>query len=149
MVFKIANIMEFLATHLTEEELEHCIKVGKYALQDVDFYDISSDDSEFKMKIYCTALFHSIIEKTEISFGTISDLLGSDTVTFAVIDALEVLAQNPNDSYTTYIEKIANSNNKIAIIIKRADLKAHLIEAGNVLTYETKEQYINLVRYLI
>ena len=68
------------------------------------------------------ALLHDIVEDTNITFDDL-EKFGYDN---NIIDALKVLTKNKGEYYPDYIDRIINSNNKIAVSVKLSDLKHNM-----------------------
>ena len=68
------------------------------------------------------ALLHDIVEDTNITFDDL-EKFGYDN---NIIDALKVLTKNKVEYYPDYIDRIINSNNKIAVSVKLSDLKHNM-----------------------
>lgn len=68
-------------------------------------------------------LLHDVLEDTEISVEELATLI---ELTDEEIDALKLLTHNKNVSYDQYIDSIANSNNIVAMTVKRDDLSDNM-----------------------
>lgn len=75
------------------------------------------DDNDFSHVV--VGLLHDVPEDTEISVEELATLI---ELTDEEIDALKLLTRNKNISYDQYIDSIANSNNIVAMTVKRDDL---------------------------
>lgn len=79
-------------------------------------------------------LLHDVVEDTEWTF---EDLLDAG-ISKKVVDALRLLTHNKNEEYLSYVQRIADSRNPIAINVKCNDLE-HNLERGR------KGDYLRLV----
>jgi len=70
-------------------------------------------------KLIAAALLHDVVEDTELTFGQ----LAAQGVTEEVIEALRLLTHDGRVPYLEYVRKIRESGNRIAIAVKRADLR--------------------------
>ena len=68
------------------------------------------------------ALLHDIVEDTDITYDDLKEF-GYDN---NIINALEVLTKKKGEYYPDYIDRIINSNNKLAISVKLSDLKHNM-----------------------
>ena len=76
--------------------------------------------SSYKEKII--ALLHDIVEDTNISYSDLKEFGYNDEI----IDALIFLTKKKGEYYPDYIDRIINSNNKMVLNIKLADLKHNM-----------------------
>ena len=147
-IIAMANVIDLARVHLNNNEMQHALRTAKNVLDTAIFYDLSKE--EFHLEIYTTVLLYHILDKVNMTFGAIDELFnGNDEVGLDVAQALNLLAKGKDENEEEYLKRIAESKNRIAIIVTRADLKDHLIQEGSGLTNENKENYINLMRYLI
>lgn len=88
------------------------------------------------ISISIVGLLHDVLEDTDI---TLQELLCRFPMKVDETYALELLTRKSGVSYDDYIESIANSGNKIAIIVKMLDLEhnidlSRLKDAGITIT---------------
>lgn len=69
------------------------------------------------MSTQIAALLHDVVEDTNVSLGQIRDNFGDD-----VADVIQILTHQKHVPYRAYIESIAESKNRKAILVKIADL---------------------------
>lgn len=67
-----------------------------------------------------TAVLHDVVEDTEWTFDELEKAIGFDK---EVIDALRLLTHEKGVAYMDYVQKIKNSGNEIARLVKIADLR--------------------------
>lgn len=70
---------------------------------------------------WMTALFHDAVEDGAITV----EELGGYRMPWAVALTVDALTRRPSETYTEYIERIAD--NKLAACVKQADLEVNLI----------------------
>ena len=70
-------------------------------------------------------VLHDVVEDTEITISYLEEQGVSDKV----LKALELLTHNEEETYREYIERLAKSNNMLAMRVKLNDL-THNIERG-------------------
>lgn len=68
------------------------------------------------------ALLHDTIEDTEISKENLIEL----GFTEEIVNAVEIITRQENETYNEFIDKIVNSNNLLAIKVKIADLEDNM-----------------------
>lgn len=83
-------------------------------------FKVYSGVSSYEEKII--ALLHDIVEDTNVTYDDLKEF-GYDN---NIIDALKVLTKNKGEYYPDYIERIINSNNKLALNVKLSDLKHNM-----------------------
>ena len=66
----------------------------------------------------CVALLHDVVEDTDMTFED----LESQGISLDVINALRLLTHNSAVPYMDYIQRIKNSGNEVAVVVKLADL---------------------------
>ena len=81
-------------------------------------YYVSDHLKEINMKI--VGLLHDLIEDTDITYNDLLEV----GFTKNIIDAVELLTKK--EEYDKYIDRIINSNNKIALMVKKVDLENNM-----------------------
>lgn len=69
--------------------------------------------------ISIVAVLHDIIEDTDVTLQELTKL----GFTAPVVDTIHLLTKKETDEYSAYINRIADSKNKIGMIVKIADLR--------------------------
>ncbi|MDD6879463.1 MAG: GTP pyrophosphokinase [bacterium] len=111
-------------------------KGGFPYLGHLQYVSNSFEDEEHKI----VGMLHDIIEDTVVSKTILYELGFSDKV----IEAIDVLTKNDED-YMSYINKICNSNNALAIDIKLKDLE-HNMDIARIIN-PTDEDYQRIEKY--
>ena len=81
--------------------------------------------SDYQEKII--ALLHDVVEDTDVTFKDLKEFGYSDDI----IEALTYLTKQKGEYYPDYIERIINSDNKLALEVKLADL-THNIDINRI-----------------
>lgn len=81
-------------------------------------YYVSDNLKDINMKI--VGLLHDLIEDTDITYNDLLEV----GFTKNIIDAVELLTKK--EEYDKYIDRIINSNNKIALMVKKVDLENNM-----------------------
>lgn len=80
------------------------------------------------------ALLHDLIEDCpEWNIGVLKHLFSK-----SVIEALEILTRKENEAYEAYIDRIVESNNGLAITVKRQDLLDNM-DVSRLQTLESRD----------
>ena len=81
-------------------------------------YYVSDHLKDINMKI--VGLLHDLIEDKDITYNDLLEV----GFTKNIIDAVELLTKK--EEYDKYIDRIINSNNKIALMVKKVDLENNM-----------------------
>lgn len=73
------------------------------------------------MTTQIAALLHDTVEDTDVTLNQIEDNFGTD-----VKDVIAILTHNKTTPYAAYIEAIALSGNRAAMLVKLADLQDNM-----------------------
>lgn len=132
-------------------KLAHAMRVANYAMQEAKLFGYNIEETE---DIFQVAILHDILEDTECPKNTVSETLHYHSL----IDALERLTHNEEDTYEEYIIKLCDDSNvhdetqvkslAYAKIIKRADMKDHLM-LEETLSDKLRQKYFPIVKYLL
>lgn len=119
--------------------LAHAVRVAEYALADFNLYKYDVD----KSLLFNVALAHDLLEDTDCPPEDIKDIVAG-----LGMNAVTLLTHVEGVTYKDYIEQIVSSENLYAIIVKRADMKDHLMRT-DTLTDKLKEKYFPVLGLLI
>lgn len=119
--------------------LAHAVRVAEYALADFNLYKYDVD----KSLLFNVALAHDLLEDTDCPPEDIKDIVAG-----LGMNAVTLLTRVEGVTYKDYIEQIVSSENLYAIIVKRADMKDHLMRT-DTLTDKLKEKYFPVLGLLI
>ena len=96
----------------------------------------------------CVALLHDVVEDTDITFDELTEMGISENV----ISSIRILTHDKAVPYADYIDAIKNSGDKVAIMVKLADLRHNsdltrfeLIEDNAI---ASSERYIAAIKEL-
>lgn len=97
---------------------------------------------------FAVGLLHDILEDTKCTIEEVSYVFDSYNCIFwgkSPAVAIQLLTHNKEEkSYQEYMENILSSQNEIAFIVKRADLKDHFLQK-ETLTPELVDKYLPYV----
>ena len=132
-------------------KLAHAMRVANYAIQEAKLLGYGVEEIE---EIFQIAILHDILEDTECSRNTVLETLHYQSL----INALERLTHQEEDTYEEYIIKLCDDSNvhdemqikslAYARIIKRADMKDHLM-LEETLSDKLRQKYFPIVKYLL
>ena len=137
----------------SKDKLAHAMRVANYAIQEARILNYDSYDIE---EIFQVAILHDILEDTECPKEEIVHIVAYDVP----IAAIERLTHQKEDSYEEYIKKLVDNSNidmnintqvkslAYALIVKRADMKDHLM-LEDTLTDKLKKKYYPIMKYLL
>lgn len=91
---------------------------------------------EASLKTQIVALLHDTIEDTTVTYEQIAEQFGVD-----VADSIDLLSHNKGLKYEVYIENIARSGDRSAILVKLADLADNSSEFRQQRLPEHKRRY--------
>lgn len=103
-------------------------KAGQPYIEHVNrvWWDVPDDDDEAQ----AAAWLHDVVEDTELSLVDLQTLGFSEVV----IDAVDLLTRKPPFDYASYITAMINQRGRIgrraALLVKRSDLRDHLVNPG-------------------
>lgn len=118
-----------------------CEKVfeGKYNKAGMPYMDylVSLADNFMEEKAKVVSLMHDIFKETELTENDLNYIgFPSD-----IIKAISILTREKNEQYDDFINRIIDSNNNLALQVKKADLK----ESMNISDFEVSEDYLNRI----
>ena len=132
-LLKSSNDLLYKTLELVLKVFDGCVDKGGLPYFD-HLFKVYGGVVSYNDKI--VALLHDIIEDTDITYDDLKEY-GYDN---NIIDALKILTKKKGEYYPDYIDRIINSNNKIALNVKLSDLKHNMditrIKNPNVNDYE-------------
>lgn len=135
------NALRIINKYLPPKKIAHSLRVAQYALEDYDFYEypvIKSGED-----VFVTAILHDVVEDSECTFED----LKREGISDHCISWLKELTKEDDEEYLHYIERVGNGS-VMAVIIKRADMKDHLL-LKDTLTDKLKNKYLPAIPYIL
>ena len=133
------ELMKLARRWYSMKKCSHALRVANYAAQDCTF-----GNEEIKNSLWKIGLFHDILEDTECPEEEIRPY-----VTDQELEAIKLLTHHKEDySYDEYVQIISHSDNPYVKLVKRADMKDHLM-LTTTLTKKLREKYYPNIKYLI
>lgn len=123
--------------YYSKKEFDHALRVANLAV----FMALNADMDT--IKAFSIGLCHDLLEDTDCSIADLIKLIGE-------VDCARVklLTKNKDVEYKKYIENIFLSGDEYVILVKRADMKDHLM-LTDTLTDKLKEKYFPVLHYFI
>ena len=134
------KLMKLAVKWYPEKKLAHAVRVATYAA-DQPFIDEETADS-----LWAIGLMHDILEDTPLTYQQLNEtkLLNS-----LELEAIQILTHHKEDCpYDEYIRSIAEEGNLFAIVVKRCDMKDHLM-LKDTLTEKLQNKYFPVIKYLL
>jgi len=141
-MYRIYKVLKLAADWYPDKKFAHAMRVAAYATDQ----PLLEDDPEFLESVFIVGLLHDIIEDTKF---TLEELYKCSYVYQDEYDAIEILTHHKEDcSYEDYIKQIVDSKSQLALLVKRADMKDHLMQQ-ETLSAKLKEKYYPVIKYLL
>ena len=115
---------------------EHCVQVEVYVIEDPMFMILTEEQQWF---VRALAYAHDIIEDTDCPIDNILAYVNEDEWLDFQTD-LMLLTHTKNETYYDYIRILVEARRMLPIMVKRADMKDHLVRK-KTLTKKLKAKY--------
>lgn len=135
---KIIKLMELSEKWYPKNKYYHALRVAGFAFAMAQ-YDNRIDPKD----AFLVGLAHDLLEDTECPPDELVDIIG--TILFS---SVSILTKDDEMKYEDYIQDILKSNDPLAILVKRADMKDHLTQT-ETLTDKLKNKYLPVVGVLL
>lgn len=138
----IIDVIKFAYERYDEKDFSHCLRVASYTAETMRSF------TEEAFAYIAAAILHDILEDTETTERELRQHLPFSVLSEGVISSIKILTKDPDTSYEDYIKRIFDSNDPIAITVKRADMKDHLTQT-ETLSDKLKAKYFSVMHYFI
>lgn len=135
---RLDRLMDLAEKWYSKKKFSHVMRVAGYANAMA-----MHDDRVDPLDAYVVAIAHDLIEDTDYPQEQIADVLGYD-----LFSSVLLLTRCDTMPYHDYILDIVASNDDIAYLVKKADMKDHLTQV-DTLSDKLKEKYLPEVHYFI
>ena len=133
-MIELVKLIPLCMEYYPKKKMSHALRVAEYAYKAAkDITLISPYDA------YLVGLAHDLIEDTDCPQDKLQEILGTD-----LFSAVIILTKDDKDDYDKYIHSILNSGDKLAILVKRADMKDHFMQT-ETLTEKLRDKYLPVV----
>ena len=131
---EISEVMLFCEKYYSKKKFLHALRVAAFALDEAEHDDrVDSKDA------FIVGLCHDLIEDTDCPQDKLQEILGTD-----LFSAVVILTKDDKDDYNKYIYSILDSGDKLAILVKKADMKDHFMQT-ETLTEKLRDKYLPVV----
>lgn len=134
----LAKLLALAEKFYTNKKYKHACRVASYAVAGCQG---NLEVMEFDAMV--VGIAHDLLEDTDIPVDALREVLTKEQ-----FEAVWILTKDDDQDYEDYIESIINSNNKLAFIVKKADMKDHLTLTAT-LTDKLKEKYFPVLKYFL
>ena len=133
-MIELVKLIPLCMEYYPKKKMAHALRVAEYAYKTAkDITLISPYDA------YLVGLAHDLIEDTDCPQDKLQEILGTD-----LFSAVVILTKDDKDDYDEYIHSILDSGDKLAILVKRADMKDHFMQT-ETLTEKLRNKYLPVV----
>ena len=120
---EISEVMLFCEKYYSKKKFLHALRVAAFALDKAEHDDrVDSKDA------FIVGLCHDLIEDTDCPQDKLQEILGTD-----LFSAVVILTKDDKDDYNKYIYSILDSGDKLAILVKKADMKDHFMKSEDLI----------------
>ena len=133
-MIELVKLIPLCMEYYPKKKMAHALRVAEYAYKAAkDITLISPYDA------YLVGLAHDLIEDTDCPQDKLQEILGTD-----LFSAVVILTKDDKDDYDEYIHSILDSGDKLAILVKRADMKDHFMQT-ETLTEKLRNKYLPVI----
>ena len=130
-MIELVKLIPLCMEYYPKKKMAHALRVAEYAYKAAkDITLISPYDA------YLVGLAHDLIEDTDCPQDKLQEILGTD-----LFSAVVILTKDDKDDYDEYIHSILDSGDKLAILVKRSDMKDHFMQT-ETLTEKLRDEYV-------
>lgn len=136
---RVIKIIQLAEKYYSPKKFAHAMRVAGYASAMGDEHGYETDDD----RLFVIGVCHDLIEDTGCPIEKLEKLLQEDE-----LSAVNILTKDDDMEYYDYVKEIVDSHDELAIIVKRADMKDHLL-LTDTLTDRLKEKYFPVLGMLM
>lgn len=141
-MYRLYEVLKLAAKWYPDKKFAHAMRVASYAVDQ----PLLEEDPDLLESLFIVGLLHDILEDTKLPQ---EELYRFSYINQDEYDAIELLTHHKSDcSYEDYIKAIIDSKNQLALLVKRADMKDHLMQS-ETLSDKLKEKYYPVIKYLL
>lgn len=127
----LIKVMDLAQKYYPKNKLKHAIRVAGFACADAQTR--TNVDS---LSAFIVGIAHDLLEDTECSHEELEQAIGKNLMSSVII-----LTKSDDIIYEDYITEVKLSNDPLAILVKKADIKDHLSQE-ETLTKKLIEKYL-------
>ena len=127
----LIKVMDLAQKYYPKNKLKHAIRVAGFACADAQTrINVNS------LSAFIVGIAHDLLEDTECSHEELEWAIGENLMSSVII-----LTKSDDVTYEDYITEIKLSNDPLAILVKKADIKDHFSQE-ETLTKKLIEKYL-------
>lgn len=127
----LIKVMDLAQKYYPKNKLKHAIRVAGFACADAQ-----TRTNVNSLSAFIVGIAHDLLEDTECSHEELEQAIGKNLMSSVII-----LTKSDNITYEDYITEVKLSNDPLAILVKKADIKDHFSQE-ETLTKKLIEKYL-------
>jgi len=131
----LIKVMDLAQKYYPKNKLRHAIRVAGFACADAQ-----TRTNVNSLSAFIVGIAHDLLEDTECSHEELEQAIGKNLMASVII-----LTKSDNITYEDYIIEVKLSNDPLAILVKKADIKDHFSQE-ETLTKKLIEKYLPYIK---
>lgn len=127
----LIKVMDLAQKYYPKNKLKHAIRVAGFACADAQ-----TRTNVNSLSAFIVGIAHDLLEDTECSYEELEQAIGKNLMSSVII-----LTKSDDITYKDYITEVKLSNDPLAILVKKADIKDHFSQE-ETLTKKLIEKYL-------
>jgi len=127
----LIKVMDLAQKYYPKNKLKHAIRVAGFACADAQ-----TRTNVNSLSAFIVGIAHDLLEDTECSHEELEQAIGKNLMSSVII-----LTKSDDIIYEDYITEVKLSNDPLAILVKKADIKDHFSQE-ETLTKKLIEKYL-------
>jgi len=127
----LIKVMDLAQKYYPKNKLKHAIRVAGFACADAQ-----TRTNVNSLSAFIIGIVHDLLEDTECSHEELEQAIGKNLMSSVII-----LTKSDDITYEDYITEVKLSNDPLAILVKKADIKDHFSQE-ETLTKKLIEKYL-------
>lgn len=127
----LIKVMDLAQKYYPKNKLKHAIRVAGFACADAQ-----TRTNVNSLSAFIVGIAHDLLEDTECSHEELEQAIGKNLMSSVII-----LTKSDDITYKDYITEVKLSNDPLAILVKKADIKDHFSQE-ETLTKKLIEKYL-------
>lgn len=127
----LIKVMDLAQKYYPKNKLKHAIRVAGFACADAQ-----TRTNVNSLSAFIVGIAHDLLEDTECSYEELERAIGKNLISSVII-----LTKSDDITYEDYITEVKLSNDPLAILVKKADIKDHFSQE-ETLTKKLIEKYL-------
>lgn len=135
---RVSALLIFAEKYYSKKKFKHAMRVANYAAEAAyDSHYVKPEEA------FVVGLAHDLIEDTDCPQDELNVILGD-----AAFSSVCILTKGDDTPYEDYIHEVLDSCDKVAIHVKRADMKDHMAQI-DTLTDKLRDKYLPILHYFL